>query len=167
MSGRSAAPIDVALRFLATRPRSEREVRLRLQRAQVSEADVESVLSRLREDGLVDDAAFAAYWIEQRQTFRPRGRRLLRAELKQFGVAADVVDDATEPANASAEDDAYRVAHKYGQRVKALDERAFKSRLAQMLARRGFDWDVVAPVVARLYSEVHRTGSERRPRSVI
>ena len=34
-----------------------------------------------------------------------------------------------------------------------LDERAFKQRLGQFLARRGFDWDTIAAVVERLRSE--------------
>jgi SOS response regulatory protein OraA/RecX len=35
----------------------------------------------------------------------------------------------------------------------SLDERTFKTKLSQHLARRGFDWDTIAPVVERLYQE--------------
>jgi regulatory protein len=51
--------IDVALRYLAQRPRSEQEVRRRLQRAGVADDAVDGVLVQLRQHGLVDDAAFA------------------------------------------------------------------------------------------------------------
>jgi len=148
------APIDVALRFLAQRPRSEQEVRRRLQRAGTDEAAVESVLERLRAHALVDDTAFAEYWVEQRQTFRPRGARLLRAELRQHGIDASAAEAAAETTEASAADDAYRAAYKRARQLTSADERAFKSRLAQFLARRGFAWDTISVAVNRLWDEV-------------
>jgi regulatory protein len=136
------AAIDVALRYLAQRPRSEQEVRQRLRRAGVAEDAATGVLAQLREHGLVDDAAFAQYWLEQRQTFRPRGARLVRAELRQHGI--------------STEEDAYRAAQKRAAHLPTADERAFKQRLSQFLARRGFDWQVVSTVVERLWGEVNQ-----------
>src|SRR5260370_42444234 len=98
------APIDVALRFLAQRPRSEHEVRRRLRRAGVAEAAEEAVISQLRQNALVDDTAFAEYWVEQRQSFRPRGARLLRAELRQHGIDTRAAEAAAETTAASAAD---------------------------------------------------------------
>ena len=148
------APIDVALRFLAQRPRSEQEVRRRLQRAGTDAAVVERVLEQLRQHALVDDAAFAEYWVEQRQTFKPRGTRLLRAELRQHGIDARAAEAAAETTAASAPDDAYRAAQKRARQLNSADERAFKSRLAQFLARRGFDWDTISVAVNRLWADV-------------
>src|SRR5215212_4451817 len=62
-----------ALRFLEARPRSIAEVRARL-------AELE----------LLDDAAFARYWVENRQAYRPRGVGALRDELRRKGIDADV-----------------------------------------------------------------------------
>ena len=67
---------DAALRFLGSRPRSEREIRDRLARHEFDVPVVDRVIERLRRIRLVDDAAFAAYWVEQRATHRPRGARL-------------------------------------------------------------------------------------------
>ena len=150
------AALDVAVRFLGNRPRSEHEVRRRLARAAVPDDVVEQVLAQLRRWGLVDDAAFARYWAEQRQTFRPRGPRLLRAELRQHGVSAELAAATAEDAAPSADQDAYRVAAKKAHRLSALrlEERTFRTRLAQLLARRGFDWDTITPVVDRLWREL-------------
>jgi regulatory protein len=148
------APIDVALRFLAQRPRSEQEVRRRLQRAGTDAAAIETVLERLRQHALVDDAAFAEYWVEQRQTFKPRGTRLLRAELRQHGIEATAAEAAAQTSAASATDDAYRAARKRARQLSSADERAFKSRLAQFLARRGFDWETISVAVNRLWEEI-------------
>src|ERR1700730_11932881 len=106
------APIDVALRSRAQRPRSEQEVRRRLRRAGVAEAAEEAVISQLRQHALVDDTAFAAYWVEQRQTVRPRGARRLRAELRQHGIDAAEAEAAAVTTELSASDDAYRAAQK-------------------------------------------------------
>jgi regulatory protein len=140
--------LDAALRFLAARPRSEAEVRRRLARAGFEAEHIEAVLHRLRGSGLVDDEAFARYWVEQRQTFRPRGPRLLRAELRQHGIRTDL------PRELDTETDAYRAAARRAHQLASADERTFRTRIGQHLARRGFDWDVIAPTVERLWCEV-------------
>ena len=151
-----ASALDTAVRFLAQRPRSEYEVRQRLKRAGVDEAVAESVLDQLRRHQLVDDRAFAEYWVEQRQTFRPRGTRLLTAELARLGIGRERAQAATAAVEGSAEEDAYRAARKRAfqlRNVSGLDQRTFESRLAQWLARRGFDWDTITTVVARLWRD--------------
>jgi regulatory protein len=115
------------------------------------------VVVELRQHGLVDDAAFAQYWLEQRQTFRPRGARLLRAELRQHGIATDVATAAADELVGSAEEDAYRAASKRAAHLPPADERAFKTRLTQFLTRRGFDWETTAAAVDRLYREAIAT----------
>ena len=145
--------LNTAVRFLAQRPRSEYEVRQRLRRAGTDAAVVETVLAQLRQHRLVDDQAFAERWVEERQTFRPRGARLLRAELAQHGIARAGADAATESLDETADQDAYRAAARRAERLRGLDEKTFKTRLGQWLARRGFDWGTIAPVVARLWAE--------------
>jgi regulatory protein len=145
--------LDTAVRFLAQRPRSEYEVRQRLRRAGIDEATLEGVLVQLRQHQLVDDRAFADYWVQQRQTFRPRGARLLRAELARLGVDRGGVEAAVTATEPTAATDAYRAAARHAVRLRNLDERTFCTRLGQWLARRGFDWETITPVVQRLWSE--------------
>jgi regulatory protein len=148
------SPLDVALRFLAQRPRSESEVRRRLRRAELTDEAIDTVVAQLKQHRLVDDAAFAQYWVEQRQTFRPRGARLLRAELRSHGVGTQDAQVAAASVEPSAEDDAYRAAQKRARHWGALDERTFRTKSSQFLARRGFGWDTISPVVERLYREI-------------
>ena len=65
---------EKALRFLGNRPRSEWEVRQNLQKAGYGDETIDRVLERLRGVGLVDDAAFVRYWIDNRAQFKPQGR---------------------------------------------------------------------------------------------
>jgi regulatory protein len=152
--GGIAGALDLAQAFLAARPRSEREVQQRLARGGFAEDVVAAALARLRSAGLLDDVAFASYWLEQRQTFRPRGARLLRAELRQRGIGTELAAEASAATVESAADDAYRAALKTALRLAETDERTFRTRLGQLLARRGFDWDTIAPVIERLRREL-------------
>ena len=79
---------EKALNYLSYRPRSEAELRSHLLEGDFAEATVDEVLHRLREVGLVDDEAFARYWVDNRARFRPRGKRMLVQELRQKDVAS-------------------------------------------------------------------------------
>ena len=128
-------------------------MRQRLRRAGLDAAAIDSVLDQLRRHGLVDDQTFAEYWVDQRQTFRPRGARLIRAELARLGVGRAEADGATAPLEASAAEDAYRAAARYAGRLRAADRSTFERRVGQWLARRGFDWGTITAVVERLNRE--------------
>jgi regulatory protein len=129
------------------------EVRRRLRRADVPEATVDQVVAHLSQLGLVDDAAFAAYWVTQRRTFKPRGARLVRAELRQLGVDAEVVSGASAALAADPVEDAYRAASRRARQLATCDDQEFRRRLSQFLTRRGFDWPTITPVIARLLDE--------------
>ena len=146
-----ARALDAALRFLGARPRSEREIRDRLARHEFDPLVVDRVIERLRQLRLVDDAEFAAYWVEQRANHRPRGARLLKQELRQKGLSQDVVAEAL-PSD-DDQDGAYRAAQRKAVSLRAFDERTFKQRLGAFLQRRGYGYETVKPVVTRLWQE--------------
>ncbi len=158
---KQADAVEVAyertLHFLGPRPRSESEIRRRLATAKVPEDAVASVLARLRQAGLVDDKAFASYWVENRTNFRPRSKRLLQMELRQKGLS----DEELKAALAEVDDvgAAYTVAKQRAGRFKELEHLEFKRKLGAFLARRGFDYDTIEPTVARVWKELHE-GSE-------
>jgi regulatory protein len=145
--------LDGALRFLANRPRSEREIRRRLAEKGHDPDRVSRVMEKLTRLKLVDDRAFAEYWLENRALHRPKGARALRAELFAKGVGREVVDDAVVQQERDEPDDAYRAAQRQASRWPADDERAFRQRLAQFLQRRGFDWDAIEAASKRLWEE--------------
>ncbi len=140
-----------ALKLLASRPRSEAEVRRKLRDHEVPEAALEAVLARLRRAGLMDDQAFAHFWVENRATFRPRSKRALQAELTRKGVPRVTLNNAL-----AATDDAesaYRVAAQRARRLRALPHPEFRRKLGEFLARRGFDYETIEPVVERVWKE--------------
>jgi regulatory protein len=142
-----------ALLFLSYRTRSESEIRRNLRKHELPEDVIEYTLARLRENKLADDDQFARTWVENRNTFRPRSRRALAVELRQKGLT----DEAAQSALAGVDDEAlaYDAGLKKVNRFRELDWNEFRRKLSEFLARRGFPYSVVAPVVSRLWNETH------------
>lgn len=158
-----------AIRYLGVRPRSIGEIRRYLatvkpgkkdkpnkQNSRVANALIDEVIERLSTLGYVDDLAFAKYWIEQRDRSDPRGTRALRYELREKGLATNVIDEALGEHN--DEDAAYRVALKKAHRFGTLDDKTFREKLGSLLVRRGFDYSTVSDVLGRLLTERREAG---------
>jgi regulatory protein len=143
--------MDVALRFLGSRPRSCWEVEQRLARRGVDEAVTERVVRRLQEIGLLDDLAFAKHWIENRETFRPRSRRLLQQELRRKGVPTQVIAEAMEMCPVDDYESARLLAATRVHRYQGLSRAEVNRKLGGLLARRGFSWDVVQRVMDEIW----------------
>jgi regulatory protein len=153
--GTTEAAYDRALDYLAHRPRSRAEIHAYLAKQGLSETHVEAVGSRLEQAGLVDDAEFARYWVENRERFRPRGPRALRYELRQKGISAESIEEALEPLDVSTS--AYQAAAKKARQLGQWDRLTFERKLVEYLARRGFDYDVARQVAERHWTEL-KTG---------
>ncbi|MCQ3938600.1 MAG: hypothetical protein DPW18_16360 [Chloroflexi bacterium] len=142
-----------AMLFLSYRARSEKEIRQNLLKHEYSEDAIETTLTRLRESGLANDNEFARAWVENRSTFRPRSRRALTMELRQKGLDAETVHAAVSAVDESAL--AYETARKRASRLAGLEWSEFRRKLSEYLARRGFPYSVIAPVVTQIWNETH------------
>jgi len=140
------------LNFLSYRSRSCAEIEGYLKRRKVAPEIIPLVVDRLTEAGLLDDKDFARYWVENREAFRPRGKRLLRSELRGKGVANAIIDQAIEGIDES--EGAYRVARARARRLSQLDYQTFRRRLSGFLQRRGFDYGTVKETVTRVWQEL-------------
>lgn len=145
--------LQQALLFLSYRARSESEIRRNLQKHEIPEAVVEETLERLRRDGLANDDQFARAWVENRSAFRPRSRRMMALELRQKGLDDESAKSALEGVDDEAL--AYEAAQKRATRFKGLEWSEFRIKLTGFLARRGFSYSVIAPVVTRVWNETH------------
>jgi regulatory protein len=167
--------LEIAARFLGTRPRSRWEVEGRLRRAGASDEVIATTLEHLARLGLVDDLAFARWWLEQRDRHAPRGRRMLEAELRQHGIAREVIEQmredlaSIEAADLEAEGGAEtpvteearaRVALARHLRGRPLpDDPKAVQRLGLFLIRRGFDPDTVRSTI-RAAAQANVAGEE-------
>jgi regulatory protein len=141
-----------ALNYLAYRPRSRAEVIIYLEKRNLLENQIRDVVSRLERAGLVDDRAFAAFWVENRERFRPKGLRALRYELRSKGISDDLIKEAL--SSIDAEEGAYRAAGRKAQQVSHLDQQTFHRKLVEYLARRGFGYEEARGAAERHWSEL-------------
>lgn len=122
--------LNAALNFLSFRPRSEFEIRQFFRRKKFT--DAEPVIEKLKLLGQINDAEFAKWYIDQRQTFRPKGRRAIEIELRRKGITVKIKSDEVALAKRAL--------------LKFRGEKT-KERQQHFLASRGFDWDTIEKIL--------------------
>jgi regulatory protein len=145
--------MTAALRLLAYRQRSERELRDALKRRSSPEAVIDATIEKLRSARFIDDAAFAQNYVEARDAASPRGKRLLAAELRARGVGkaeCDLSLGGVEEADA-----AYRAAQKRARSLTTASYADFQRRLGDYLLRRGFSYEIARDAVKSAWAESH------------
>ena len=145
-----------AYRYLSYRPRSVKEVRQNLKKKGYQATTIEQVIDRLIELELLDDLGFARFWVEQRETFKPRSRRALRYELYQKGISSETVDQVVDDVDETAA--AQRAGRKKLPIWSGLAEDQFKQKMGQFLQRQGFDYAIVRSVVLELWESIEDDG---------
>ncbi|MEO7921657.1 MAG: regulatory protein RecX [Thermoanaerobaculia bacterium] len=130
---------ESALAMLARRAHTRLELQQKLRRKQFETDEIEAVLDRLAERGLVDDRKTASS-IVRTQSARGRGRGRLASELSAKGVsredsaaALDELDPAEEAANL-----ARVLARKARSLSASLTPQARSKKLFDHLVRRGY-----------------------------
>ncbi|UCE97176.1 MAG: RecX family transcriptional regulator [Dehalococcoidia bacterium] len=142
---------SAAARLLCYRPRSEHEMRQRLTKLGFDTDAIEWVLTKLKDQGLLNDIDFAAFWRDTRQSLSPRSQWLTKMELKQKGISTEIIDQVTN--NISDKDNAYNAAKKKALSLKKTDYQLFRRRLGEYLKRRGFGYNVLMRTIERLWQE--------------
>jgi SOS response regulatory protein OraA/RecX len=130
-----------ALRWLARRPLTAKEVHDRLSRTGVEGA--EQVVVRLRREGWLSDEAVVDQEVRRAQATR-HGPRYLEQRLRQRGVRRDLIAEALARWPA---DDAYRQALEWARR-----DPSDRGRVARRLERRGYRTDDIRRVLKELDS---------------
>lgn len=148
---------SAALRLLAIRPRSEREIVDRLREKEFDERTISAMLGELRTAGLVNDAEFARSFIRNSLTLRPLGEIQLRRKLLLLGVPRPVVDSALSETLTGVEmvDVARQTAIVYQRRLQHSpapgDPRKTRNKISAHLARRGYSWPTISAVLKSLH----------------
>jgi len=106
----------------------------------------------------LNDQEFAQAWVENRNTFRPRSRRVIAMELRRKGLDDETVQKVLSE-NTDEQTLAMDAARKYLRKVQSLAWQEFRQKLGGFLGRRGFSYDVCAQVVRSLWNELHSDGN--------
>ncbi|MGW2252789.1 recombination regulator RecX [Kitasatospora sp. NPDC001660] len=145
---------DICLRLLTGAAKTRKQLADALRKREIPEDVADEVLTRLEEVGLIDDAAFAAAWVESRHAVRGLSRRALAQELRTKGVAADLVEQAVAQLDHDDETEAARaLVERKLRSTRGLDPQARMRRLVGVLARRGYSEGLAFRVVRAAIEE--------------
>ncbi len=146
--------LDRAVGYLAARACSTREIEQKLLHAGYRPCTVEMVLYKLQRESLLDDADFARQWVESRQTHK-LGRSRIAQELRRKGVSQEEAEEALSVIDDDVQlSDAVALAEKAAARIKpGEDPHKAANRIAGMLARRGYSWDIAKEAIQQALSD--------------
>lgn len=153
-----------AIKFLSYRPRSEKEVRDNLlKKKKYDSVVIERVISTLREQRFLNDHDFAKWWVNSRKRFKLRAERIIKLELRQKGVAKEIIDESfqiREDDEQGMQDDgalALKLVKKQLPRYKGVPKNEVYKKLGGFLARRGFDWETIKKAIDHCMKEEYNT----------
>ena len=145
-----------AVKLLTAKPRSVAELRERLLRGRgANEEVVETVISRLREYGYLNDERFAFGYASYKVKQRPVGRRRLERDLKLKKVESAVANEALEMVYAATPEEQLidqAIAKRLRIRGKPKNRAETKS-LFDHLLRQGFEFELVSEKIRSLASD--------------
>lgn len=145
---------DKALRLLAVRARSRREIDSALRGLGITDPIRKGVVDELEESGFIDDARFARELVAVRKDTRRVGPHRLRADMGKLGLQRAVVDRAL--ASYSAEEQEAQARALVERTIRGtVDEKAVR-RVVALLKRKGFDYSVVNRVAYELARKIPR-----------
>ena len=141
-----------ALALLSARVLSTKALTERLRRRGHAESIIKQVVGDVRRDGWLNERAYAEEIVHSTTRRRPAGRALLDQKLAQRGVEPTVAGRVARAA-ADAQDDraaAYSLARRRLATMGSIAPEAALRRLAGLLARRGFDEEVIETAIERV-----------------
>ncbi len=142
-----------ALDYLSRRMHSEKELNQKLQKKGFSADTILRLIDDFRSSGYLNDTQFAVAYVTDCLQKRPIGRRALLQRLRLKGIHKEIIDNVlTATLETQKEETIALAAARKKLRVsrsqfEKLDLKKQKQRLAQFLAQRGFEWDIIGHVV--------------------
>jgi regulatory protein len=143
--------LDAAYYYLSYRPRSEGEIRQWLRKRGFPAEVTETAIAKLREQNLSDDLAFAQFWKDNRLSFRPKSKRLIKRELRDKKVATEIIEQVTQ--DIDDEEIAYKLGSSRLPALTHLDYPDFYRRISSYLTYRGFNYEVIKRTASLLWQE--------------
>lgn len=144
------------LKLLSVRPRTEKEARSKLHGKGFPKDVVEEVVSRAKEEGLLDDALYARLYAEDRASRKPRSKRLIERELIRKGIPAELVRKEVERTLGDRDERSLARAalEKRLPVLKVLPREAALRRAYSYLLRRGFSPGISRDVIRELLGDL-------------
>jgi regulatory protein len=156
-----------ALGILERKARTTRELSDALKRKGFAADVIAGCLERLASRSMLDDAAFAKRFAEQRVVTQRKGSRLVRQELLQRGIARDEAERALGEVNADSEKQAALTLARKRWPLTKGEPRERKMKLLGYLLRRGFPNGIAHEAVREISAQSDAEGEWHDPSDVV
>jgi regulatory protein len=135
-----------ALTLLARRELSARQLSDRLARRKYAAEEIDPVITRLTQDGALDDRRVALASARHAAIVKRRGRRRILQEIQRLGIGSAIAKQAMDEVFAEVDENAL-LDRAIQQRLKNVDpkslDRRARARLVRSLIAQGYDADRV------------------------
>lgn len=139
--------LEKALNFAMVRPRSEREIVGWFIRKKVANEYHDRIFEKLKKYDLIDDEKFARWWVDQRQNFRPKSKKVLSQELRIKGIKKEIVEKVLGEIKIDEGTLASELIGKNLYKWEKFDKFVARKKKTEYLARKGFSWDVIKTAI--------------------
>jgi len=136
--------LEYAIRSLLRKRQTEKEIRERIQKRH-PEANVEEVVTRLKELNYINDEEFSEAWVRHRSLTSPKGKFQLEQELRRKGVSSRNREKALEEYDEKQV--LTDVALRKWNKLRETDQKKKREKLMRFLLSRGFAIGSVIEVV--------------------
>jgi regulatory protein len=144
---------STALRLLAKKMRTKKEIIDKLQQKGFDESVVDYTLQELIRIELINDEEFTERYINSSIVLKkPYGKHALGYKLQKLGIQKDMIEQKL-PTLLSSENEyelAMNLARKKMVLLSKYNEYKKKQKISSFLAGRGFDWDIIRKVFTEL-----------------
>lgn len=146
----------MSTKLISGRPRSVHELQTYLAKKakeyalaiEDQEVFVQRIIAKLTKLDFLNDTSFIKWWVENRSTFRPRGKRGLVAELRAKGIKQDDLDIFFSTSDLDEVELAKQVLLKKHRTLSLYDPQTYRKKATDLLLRRGFSFTIVKEALA-------------------
>lgn len=140
-----------ALNFISYRIRSKKEIYDKLIKEDVSKEHISRIISKLEEDGYIDDHRFAKAFFESKTEINQWSNRKIEYELINKGIDKNIINELSfsfkELEFENAKD---LVEKKLPQWENKFEGFKLKNKIYTFLSSRGFDYGIIEKVIGEL-----------------
>ena len=146
--------LNMAFFYLKFRPRTIKETRdylyKKVKTTHWSHEAVDKVINHLIEQKFLDDQEFVRYLVESRTRTKVKGVFAIKQELFKYGVEKEFIDEYFAKTEINEEALAEKILVNRWPRLKTLPKQKRFEKAVNLLARRGFNFEISRKTVEKL-----------------
>lgn len=142
---------NYAVNLLSRAPKSEKELKMKMQDKGYDVIFIENVIKKLREQRYIDDERYSEMFISSKINISKDGRRKIKEALYNKGINKEIIDEKLSSVSEEEEiERAFLLAKKKLASMKEEDTRKKTLKLSNYLINKGFEYSTVKKVVSSL-----------------